>query len=771
MAFFRGSTHPMLGGVSRQHPAQRLPDQVTEQVNLLSDPVTGIRRRGGFRYVRALSGHEGPQVVYTFSNGGDSYMAVVGTDTGTLKLYQLNAQLTLVGEWQSNYLQGTDLDFLQHQNDLYILNREITVQEQPVAETGPDPAKHGYYYIQQGAFDWTFNLQITVLGNTYSVEHVTPSSNAKEATPDKVAEKLKEKLDALDIPGVTLTVKLHGGFVYLTCTEPFEITSSNSDSYVRTSGSGIVKDSSALPARLPAEADGSIMQVGHKKAATYYRWSFADTAWIERCAYGDAGTIENLPIVLEMETLQLRQLQGAARTAGDTENVPPLKIIGQKISGFGSFQGRLVLMQGENVLFSKSNDPEVYYRNSMVSLSDDDPIEIAGTSTLGTDYRHSLMYNGDLLLLSATSQGVVPGRNVLTPQTAVISTSSHYAVDTLVRPSVTGRSVLYSAVAGTQSSVWEMFPSEYNTQGVQAQDVTLHLPSFFQGRIQEVSSSNTAGFAVVRDESNVLKIHQFVWEGYEKAQSCWHEWTVPGELLSATIAGQKLMIVIRNPNIASGIVVLEWEISGWYSQALQDRFHWDYYAHWIPQQNSILVDSAIFSREELQEQVQFGTYTDSGAPVTFRITDWVQDGSYWRGTSPYLQNLREVYGGIPYESRLTPTPPLIRDRHEEVILTERALLHSFNVSVHESGEYRVRASDVGREVQEQSIAAQRMYSYPVEQGLYSTRTDTIPLRLDLNTAEVQFVADGPFDWNLVTLEYAYRYNQRQRRAQGTAVGG
>ena len=47
MATFEGSHGNILQGVSQQIPRSRLEGQVSEQINMVSDPVTGIRRRQG----------------------------------------------------------------------------------------------------------------------------------------------------------------------------------------------------------------------------------------------------------------------------------------------------------------------------------------------------------------------------------------------------------------------------------------------------------------------------------------------------------------------------------------------------------------------------------------------------------------------------------------------------------------------------------------------------------------------------------------------------
>ena len=45
----------LLQGVSQQIPRERLPGQVGAQLNMVSDLVTGIRRRPGIQHIKTLT--------------------------------------------------------------------------------------------------------------------------------------------------------------------------------------------------------------------------------------------------------------------------------------------------------------------------------------------------------------------------------------------------------------------------------------------------------------------------------------------------------------------------------------------------------------------------------------------------------------------------------------------------------------------------------------------------------------------------------------------
>lgn len=55
MSTFESSYKSLLQGVSQQIPSERLPGQLTSQLNMLSDPVTGLRRRPGVEFKAAIT--------------------------------------------------------------------------------------------------------------------------------------------------------------------------------------------------------------------------------------------------------------------------------------------------------------------------------------------------------------------------------------------------------------------------------------------------------------------------------------------------------------------------------------------------------------------------------------------------------------------------------------------------------------------------------------------------------------------------------------------
>lgn len=770
MAFTKGSYPPLTGGVSQQVVHARLPNQVSEQVNMLSDLVTGPRRRGGTRLIRELDVTNNV-VTKVVSLRGVDCLITVEFDTGRVQVYTLCKNSVSLLDSTTNYLvatSGRSIRFVQHSNDIYILNVEKVVTAAAAApEAGIDPQRQGYFYVNTGALGTTFKVIVDVNGVSHTVEHTTPTENATLATPEYISGQLIAKLNAHATVGTAqgYTWTQLGPYVHVRAPTPIRITSPLGSHMIQVSNSSNVKDVSALPAKLPQSANGYIIRIGYGSASQYFMWDYADAAWKERAAWGQTRPIENLPAYIDAAEMTLKLTRMDGRLSGDSENSPDPYFVGKKLTGLGSFQGRLLFLCGEYLTFSASNDPRRVYRASATTVSDDDPIEIASTTTLGVSYEYALPYNGDLLLTSENVQGIVPGRNVLTPKSAVISIASQYKMQAGVMPTSTGKSMLYPAFASQGSSaIWEMTPSEYTEQQIQAHNITEHLPRFITGVVRSITTSSTSGIALILDETNVLKVHQYLWDGVEKRHTAFHTWEMRETILDVHLQVNLLYILAKAPS--GNIRILEWDIVNGLGDEWKRIPKLDSYTVVESNANSVTVPKWMYPLDDLVSgKVIAYAETSYDTPYAFKIQDWVESGNNYIGYSDYIGD-SEVTLGYTYNSSITPSPPVLRDYQGVPILTERAILHSITALFSKTGSLMVDASDRARVYPPMEYTPLKMYNNDLDSGepLATYGTVNIPMRTDMATTEFTIRTEDIYDMNITAMEYSYRHNQRGRRA-------
>lgn len=786
MSFIKGSYPALIGGISQQVKISRKADQVERQLNMLSDPVTGPRRRGGYELFTLLPELEGKDFaaeLVTF--GPDSFLCTASTD-GEFSMFAVQsddyAPGTQVLTQYEAYLQASTskaFRFAKHGSALLVLNTEQeAVLGDIETEKNVTPKELGWFYVNQGALATKFDLTVRVGTDNYQVTHTTPDTGATNATPVVVAAALASALKAHATIGTAqgFTYSRTGAYVFIKApagSASIDINSEMSTNMLVCSANSSQRDSSKLPARLPVEADGYVMQVGYRDNKQYFEWDYTDTAWKERAGWGLRAPIKNLPLRVSIEEMSVTALEGVARTAGDADNAADPYYVGKRLTGVGSFQGRLVLLCNEYVSMSSSKDMQQFYRSTIGGLTNDDPVEMASTSSYGVEYQYAMPFAGDLLLLSKASQALVSGRQTLTPQNAVITVAADYAMSLNSIPTQTGKSVLYG-VGGTagHSAIWEMVPSEFSERQLYAQDVTEHIPSLFVGDIRKTAVLPGAGYVLIQDSTNTLKLHQYMWAGTEKVHSCFHEWTCPDTVHSVHAFQDSFWIVTVGQE--GDVRILRWryvaKIPGVYESTeiphLDRQFDVQYSAG-----GYIKVPEGMFEQSDFdQHRVLLYGRTANGTPYSYSPDSVELTQGSWRVHSRYFEPGTYVIG-LKYLSRLQPSAPVLRDQYDQPILMERSVLQSVSLAVQDTGEVVVYSKDRARQTQSYRYSPVRLYSWDIDNGNPLVRSETlhVPARLDMQTAEFWFEADGCYDMQIVALEYGYRHNRRTERA--VARGG
>jgi hypothetical protein len=155
---YEGTMPSLLQGVSQQIPRERQPGQLGALKNMLSDPVTGLRRRPPARSV-SLTSMVAPADDFLFrayiERGTDGRHLLINTESGAWQLLSKDTG-TVVNSGTSTYLQttigATSIQTASINGLTYILNTE----KQPVttvSNTGKlNPTTTGFFRINTSVF-------------------------------------------------------------------------------------------------------------------------------------------------------------------------------------------------------------------------------------------------------------------------------------------------------------------------------------------------------------------------------------------------------------------------------------------------------------------------------------------------------------------------------------------------------------------------------------------------------------------------------------------
>lgn len=777
--YLEGSYTSLLFGVSQQAPQDRLPGQLSLQENMTSDPVAGLRRRAPIEALTAIGTYTALEKVkqYNTDIAGTSVSVIVDTGAGNVRVVN-DTTGALLATLPHAYLTSpvaSDIRFATLDDAVWICNVDQlpTLATHPDQATYPNPDRHGFFYINAGTYSKQFSVTITnrINNATATVSYTTPSgsdpSHAAQSTPEYIAGQLVTAIGS-SWGSFNVTAVQDGAYVHIvSTTAEVTLSTTSGSSYVRASNAMSIRDAAELPARLPVGANNLICATGSGKVKVYYRWDFSRALWTEDAAWGSMQAITNTPLQLAVDgtgTWTLTQPTFERRAAGNSETNENFKFLSDGITGMCAFQGRLGLLSNEYINLSASDNPLRFFRSTMATLNDDDPIEVAAQGTLTAPYEHAVNFNKDLIMFSKRYQGIVPGGALVTPRTANVALMTQYEVDTNAAPVATGRSVFFGAPRSLGFvGVHEMVPSSFADSQYVADDVTNHIPRYIQGPWRFLASSSTSNILVggIEGDLNTLVVHEYTWSGNEKVHQAWHKWLLDWPIVDAYFSGDVLLLLL---GVEGTLTLCVLDLQRGAGVAGPETARLDYFTEVI-----CTVDGHVTIPRFVDNMGEDLRAFKTGGENAF-LGQAIFDKTVGP-TTVDVEIPEAVVGdtyilGFPYTSRFVPSPPVIKDAKGVAITTSRAIIHKYAVSLYNSGQFVYQLTDQARSTPiGMDTTPQRLFSGDIAAGqpMVDSATVTIPARLDMRTVNFEMYTSDYYDMNVLSIEYGYKFNQRHRR--------
>jgi hypothetical protein len=217
----------------------------------------------------------------------------------------------------------------------------------------------------------------------------------------------------------------------------------------------------------------------------------------------------------------------ADRAVGDdTSNSAP-SFIGNKINDIFLFRGRLGFLAGENIILSEVSQFFNFWRTTVTTLLDSDPIDVGSSHPSITIFRSAIAFAERLVVFSDQTQFILTGSPNLTPTTAVLNVVANYDCLNIPRPAVAGESIFFAFDRGGYSGVREMIANPDDTSLLVAPDISAQIPKYIQGKAVTLAASTHDNLLAVLADGNQKKVYIYKWlnSGNERVQSSWSEWT------------------------------------------------------------------------------------------------------------------------------------------------------------------------------------------------------------------------------------------------------
>jgi len=493
-------------------------------------------------------------------------------------------------------------------------------------------------YLNDG-FIWISRAEPTA-GYTYTYSLLdaslnTISGSVTNTTTTGAAAALVTSINTHAGNGGNFTAVASGSVVKITANNALMERIDAGDSYGNQASIGWVGEvvsANDLPKNLGFE--GSLVKVigSSDNSFSAYWLEYRDAQWRESVDPTTYGTLlpETMPHILVRNsdnTFTVKQYDGwAPRLVGDDDsNIVPSFLStatnpSPVIKDVFFFKNRLGFITPQTVVMSEVGEYGNFWRTTVVSVLDSDPIDTSVDTTKGINLEYATYLEDSVMLFSDKTQFKLSGGQILSPKSVQISQTSAYEINTRVRPLFMNDRIFFIAKRGDYSAVMEYFISQQVDKS-EANDISAHVQSYVDGNIVELSGSsiNNMLFLVSSSAIDTVYVYKYYDSGNTRVQSAWFKWTFNGDVYGAFSFGKKLHILIarKDPKaqenwvLGSGI---------WNGSKL-----WDNSKLWIGSPSSLSVTNT-FDQCDIFPQDYAGEFLDDGTtliPVEVTIGEWV----------------------------------------------------------------------------------------------------------------------------------------------------
>lgn len=391
------------------------------------------------------------------------------------------------------------------------------------------------------------------------------------------------------------------------------------------------------------------------------------------------------------------------RSSGDAESNPDPSVIGSAIQDVCLHRNRLVMLSGENILMSETNDLFNLWRTTVTQVLDGDPIDVSVASNGVTTLYYGVPYQSVLFLAASGSQHAVTADPYLAAKYVHADVVNNYGSTPYVRPKMMGDSLYFVQDGDRFVNIREYFVSSDSLTG-DAASVTSHVPRYIKGRIRSLATVVEADCVVASvdtlEESQVYAY--FVrWAGDEKQQSAWTRWTISGvgKVVHMHALGQDLYLVAEAPAGGCELLKINLSLTGVDEDATQDYdFLLDRQAVLAPTYQPLgdmtWVDLP-YSLSSLQNLSVLKTddWADPGAYLTLPAGTHLDNGGT-RIVIPGNAAGGRVVVGLDYECKVTLTKPQVRNNNQTV-LVGRCQVRDISVAYKDACYFEVEVKNQG----------------------------------------------------------------------------
>ena len=217
------------------------------------------------------------------------------------------------------------------------------------------------------------------------------------------------------------------------------------------------------------------------------------------------------------------------RTVGDLDTAPNPSFINRTINNVFFFRNRLGFLTDDNVVLSKTSGFFDFFPETVTTIIDSDPIDIAASHTKVSILKHAVPMGEQLILFSDQTQFILESstNESLTPKTANVTVTTEFENNTAANPLGGGSSIYFLTKKGAFTGVREYITQE-GLNVKDAADTTIHVPRYIESGIFKMAISTNENILVLLGTDNPNKLYVNRWlygENNQKVLNSWSTYT------------------------------------------------------------------------------------------------------------------------------------------------------------------------------------------------------------------------------------------------------
>lgn len=614
----------LVQGVSQQSTITRRDSQHEYQLNCVNSPVDGIIPRPHITFKRK---HEADDLTGAFLYGierASEEIYLLAVRDGALKLFDVRnyGDVDLVVSADTDYLTtvGDPRDALTAttlEDTTFVLNKERTPQMDGVT-LSPAALNAGLVFCRAGNYLTKYRVAITYEGTVYRWQYTTPdnssSANAAFITTANIMSSFFKAMtgvsgtEAVDTPvavdptygtgvgngysggsgngptGVTLATlgfqaKLNGSTMLIWRDDDkdwgLDASDGAGDQYLKVVRTG-VQAFADLPRNafigyvakvkgesLTADDDYFVTFTGGTGQGGYWEETVAPNAKVSLLP----GTMPHRLTNTALNSFEFDQPPWGDRVAGDgVETAKDPSFIGKRVLDIGYHSNRLVLLTEGAATWSKSQNPYVFFPDSVQTTLAEDRIDykIGGGKSIAL--LRKIVQHGEGLFLWAPKVQfrVSSGTDPFKQDTVEAKPAASWNFSDKCNPLALGDELVFATELGNYAALRSL--RVVNERFAGTSDLTQHVSRYVPAGLRIIAGNSALGIMTVQTDGDpsALYVYNFMYRGdgpqAERVQAAWNRWQLPpgSTVLWHTFNDNVLILALQRDD---GVVFAEMDLS------------------------------------------------------------------------------------------------------------------------------------------------------------------------------------------------------------------